>query len=157
MCVGCEFFPHRRVLAKSLQSLSISLKLCSPPGSSVQGILQARTLERVAISFSWGYSRPRYQTCISLCLLYCQADFFYRQSYLGIPHTEPMNSWTPEGHHALSRHLQVFSQYLQVFTNSPNCLLLGFHGGFFTCEQLSHSLSPIPLSSPEFGEEVLGM
>ena len=27
---------------------------CGPPGSSVHGILQARILERVAISFSWG-------------------------------------------------------------------------------------------------------
>ena len=32
---------------------------CSPPGSSVHGILQAGTLEWVAISFSRGSSRPR--------------------------------------------------------------------------------------------------
>src|SRR5574340_872311 len=32
---------------------------CSPPGSSVHGILKARILERVAISFSRGSSRPR--------------------------------------------------------------------------------------------------
>ena len=32
---------------------------CSPPGSSVHGILQARRLEWVAISFSKGSSRPR--------------------------------------------------------------------------------------------------
>ena len=32
---------------------------CSPPGSSVHGILQARTLEWVAIPFSRGYSWPR--------------------------------------------------------------------------------------------------
>ena len=32
---------------------------CSPPGSSVYGILQARILEWVAISFSRGFSRPR--------------------------------------------------------------------------------------------------
>ena len=31
---------------------------CSPPGSSVHGILQARTLEWVAISFFRGSSRP---------------------------------------------------------------------------------------------------
>ena len=35
---------------------------CSPPGSSVHGILQARILEWVAISFSRGSSRPRDQT-----------------------------------------------------------------------------------------------
>ena len=35
---------------------------CSPPGSSVHGILQARILEWVAISFSRGSSQPRDQT-----------------------------------------------------------------------------------------------
>ena len=42
---------------------------CSPPGSSVHGISQARILEWVAISFSKGSSQPRGQTCIS-CLAY---------------------------------------------------------------------------------------
>ena len=46
--------PHAAAAAKSLQSC---LTLCdpidgSPPGSAVPGILQARTLEWVAISFS---------------------------------------------------------------------------------------------------------
>ena len=49
--------------AKSLQSC---LTLCdpidgSPPGSSVRGILQARTLEWVAISFSIHTLRSRYK------------------------------------------------------------------------------------------------
>ena len=38
---------------------------CSLPGSFVHGILQARILEWVAISFSRGSSRPRYQTRVS--------------------------------------------------------------------------------------------
>ena len=38
---------------------------CSPPGSSVHGILQARTLQWVAISFSRGSSQPRNQTHVS--------------------------------------------------------------------------------------------
>jgi len=38
---------------------------CSPPGSSVPGILQARILEWVAIPFSRGSSRPRDQTMSS--------------------------------------------------------------------------------------------
>ena len=38
---------------------------CSPPGSSVHGILQARILEQVAISSSRGSSQPRDWTCIS--------------------------------------------------------------------------------------------
>ena len=39
--------------------------VCSPPGSSVLGISQARTLEWVALSFSRGSSHPRDHTCIS--------------------------------------------------------------------------------------------
>ena len=38
---------------------------CSPPGSSVHGILQARILEWVAISFSRGSSQHRDQTWVS--------------------------------------------------------------------------------------------
>ena len=38
---------------------------CSPPGSSVHGIPQARIQEWFAISFSRGSSRPRDQTCVS--------------------------------------------------------------------------------------------
>ena len=38
---------------------------CSPPGSVVSGILQARVLEWVAISFSRGSSQPRDQTRVS--------------------------------------------------------------------------------------------
>ena len=38
---------------------------CSPPGSSVHGISQARTLEWAAISSSRGPSWPREQNCVS--------------------------------------------------------------------------------------------
>ena len=38
---------------------------CSPPGSSVHGILQARIQEWVAIPFSRGSSLPRDQTQVS--------------------------------------------------------------------------------------------
>ena len=45
----------------------------SPPGSSVHGISQARTLEWFAISFSRASSRPRDWTYVSLpCLLHCR-------------------------------------------------------------------------------------
>ena len=49
---------------KSLQSRPAlgNCITCSPPGSSVLGILQARILEWVAISFSRGSSQPRDQT-----------------------------------------------------------------------------------------------
>ena len=38
---------------------------CSPTGSSVHGILQARTLESVALPFCRGSSQPRDLTCVS--------------------------------------------------------------------------------------------
>ena len=38
---------------------------CSPPVSSVLGVFQTRTLERVAVSFSKASSRPRDQTWVS--------------------------------------------------------------------------------------------
>ena len=70
VCVG--------VCAKSFQScrtLCDSMD-CSLPGFSVHGILQTRTLEWVAISFSRGSSWPRdqtrifYVTCIGSQVLY---------------------------------------------------------------------------------------
>ena len=39
--------------------------VCSPPGSSAHGILQARKLQWVAISFSGGPSQPRDWTRVS--------------------------------------------------------------------------------------------
>ena len=50
--------------AQSCPTLGNNLD-CSPPGSSVHGILQARLWEWVAISYSRESSQPRDQTCIS--------------------------------------------------------------------------------------------
>ena len=54
----------------AMSSLQLCPTLCnpmdhSPPGSSVHGILQAKILEWVAISFSRGSSCPRNQTLVS--------------------------------------------------------------------------------------------
>ena len=48
---------------------------CSPPGSSVYGILQARLLEWVAMPSFRGPSRPRDRTCI-LCVSCIAGRFF---------------------------------------------------------------------------------
>ena len=55
------------VCAKSLQSCPTLCDTidCSPPGSSVPGILQARILEWATIPFSRGSSRPRDGTHVS--------------------------------------------------------------------------------------------
>ena len=64
--------------AKSLQLCSTFCNPtdCSPPGSSVHGILQARTLEWVAMPSFRGSSQPRDQTC-SFCSSYIVGKFFY--------------------------------------------------------------------------------
>ena len=56
--------------AAAAKSLQLCSTLCdpidvSPPGSPVPGILQARTLEWVAISFSRESSRPKDRTQVS--------------------------------------------------------------------------------------------
>ena len=64
----------RFLRAKSLQPrLTLCDPMdCSPPGSSVHGILQTRILEWVAMLSSRGSSQPRDQTPISYSLLYWQ-------------------------------------------------------------------------------------
>ena len=65
--VGCHFLcqcmkmKSESEVAQSCPTLCDPMD-CSPPGSSVHGILQARTLEWVAIPSSRGSSRPRDQT-----------------------------------------------------------------------------------------------
>ena len=56
-----DLIPRACMSAKLLQSsLTICNPMdCSPPGSSVHGILQARILEKVAMPSSRAFSRPR--------------------------------------------------------------------------------------------------
>ena len=57
---------------------------CSPPGSSVHGISQARVLEQVAISFSRGSSWLRNRThmsCVGRWVLYCWATTEAQHSF----------------------------------------------------------------------------
>ena len=64
---------------------------CSPPGSSVQGILPARILESVAMSSSRGSSQPKDWTCIayvsgiagrfSTTSATCEAPYIYNWIY----------------------------------------------------------------------------
>ena len=51
-----------KVLVTQLCPTLCNSKDCSPPDSSVHGILQARILEWVAIPFSRGFFQPRDQT-----------------------------------------------------------------------------------------------
>ena len=60
-------FPSILLRAKSLHSCLTPCNSmdCSPPGSSVHGVLQARILESVVISSSKGSSQPSNQTHVS--------------------------------------------------------------------------------------------
>ena len=57
---------------------------CSPPGSSVQGILQARILEWVSMLSSRVSSQPGDRTCIS-CVSCIDRRVLYHWHHLGSP------------------------------------------------------------------------
>ena len=75
LAIGCiNLNPHNKVSGNGIMKVKVKVKLLScvqlfatpcPSGSSIHGILQARVLQWVAISFSRGSSRPRAQTRIS--------------------------------------------------------------------------------------------
>ena len=105
--VGCHFLLHcMKVKSESEVAQSCSTLcnpvVCSPPGFSVHGILQARILEWVAVSSSRGSSRPKDQTIISG--VYC----FGRQILLPLSHlgshflsTDRLNRASQQGPKAL--------------------------------------------------------
>ena len=78
-------YVHSHVLSHSVVSDSLQPHgLYSLPGSFVHGILQARILEWVAVSYSRAsFLTQRLSPCLS-CLLHWQADSF-PLSHLGSP------------------------------------------------------------------------
>jgi len=91
------------VLCTQLCPTLCDLVDCSPPGSSVQGILQARILEWVAISYSRGSSRPREQTRFSCAgrwiLHHCTArevvKLYLKSIEAGCQEGKIRSSWKP--------------------------------------------------------------
>ena len=75
---GFHFIPNKKLCVQSLSHVWLFCNPmdCSPSGSSVHEIFQARTLEWVAISSSRGSSRPRDQICIS-CVSYIGRQIHY--------------------------------------------------------------------------------
>ena len=63
----CQKLQPTTDVVQSLNHVQLfySLKDCSPPGFTVHGIFQARTLEWVAICSSRGFSWSRDQICVS--------------------------------------------------------------------------------------------
>ena len=86
----CESVSH------SVVSDSVTPWTVAPPGSSVQGILQARILEWIAIPFSRESSQPKDRTQVS-CI---PGKFFYRLSHQWSPYAGEGNG-TPLQHSCL--------------------------------------------------------
>ena len=74
VCVCVHVHTHTHTVPKSCWTICDPVD-CSPPGSSVHRICQARIPEWIAISSSRGSSWPRDRTCISF-LLYLAGGFF---------------------------------------------------------------------------------
>ena len=78
--VGCHFLLQCRKVKSESEGAQSCLTLCnpmdcSPPGSSVHGIFQARVLEWGAIAFSNGNSETNKTKLLSLASLYpCHRD-----------------------------------------------------------------------------------
>ena len=79
-CISRSFEPYVCVNQLCLTLCKLDMD-CSPPGSSVHGILQARILEWVAIPFSRGSSQCRNQTLVS----FIAGRFFTILSHEGSP------------------------------------------------------------------------
>ena len=77
---------------------------CSPLGSSVHRILQARMLEWVAISYSSGSSWPRDGTCISCISLTLASGFF--------------TAYPPRKPYSLIHGFKCFNMKVSVFKRS---------------------------------------
>ena len=63
--MSCESGKKVKVLVAQSCLILCDPMDCSLPGSSVHGIVQAKTLEWMDISFSWGSSKFRDQTWVS--------------------------------------------------------------------------------------------
>ena len=72
---------HVKPLQSCLTLRPHALTINSPPGSSVHGVLQARILKWVAISFSRGSSQPRDGTWVS-CVSCSGMWVLYHQHHL---------------------------------------------------------------------------
>ena len=134
----------------------------SLPGSSVHGILQARKLEWVAISFSRGSSPPRDQTCISCNIkLYCCSVAKLCPTFCdphGLQHTWlPCPSFSPRvcsnsctlswwWHPTISLSIVPFSSCLQSFPASGSFPVSQFFASGGQSIGVSASASVLPLN-----------
>ena len=132
-----------------------NLRDCSPRGSSVPGILKARILEWVAISFSRGSSQPRDQIT-SVCLLHfrrilyllsCRGNWILTQWFLSIPALSLTSNFDPQIYsliplRKLAHIWPCFSHHvLRLYLSSACLTLCGSHWYFSLETDLCLNLS----------------
>ena len=107
--------------AQSLQSCPTlcSPMDCSPPGSSVHGILQARTLEGVAMPSSRGSSQPRGRTRVASISCITGRFFTAELQQSTPPHTHTYILFYIFFHYGLSQDIEYSSL---CYTVGPCCL-----------------------------------
>ena len=103
---------------------------CSSPGSSVHGILQARILESVAISFSRGSSWPRDQTGVS-----CIAGRFFTT----LTTREALESTLKDEFHQIVRVMEILRVGCHPFSQSKGFYL----APVFTVMDVSLNKNPL--------------
>ena len=96
---------------------------CSPPGSSVHGILQARILECVAMLSSRGSSQHRDWTCVSY-VSGTGRQVLYHELHLGSPCKLP--------HSQINEHLQT---WYEIFGNAKQHGILAIYIYIFFLSQ----------------------
>ena len=99
---------------------------CSPPGSSVHAILQARILEPVAISFSRGPSRPGNRTSVSFTVGRFFTNWATREAPSQILRA-PKSSACPNPFPQVSNHIS--NSLLNTISFPSNIIQQGFLGG----------------------------
>ena len=76
-----NFYMQNNFDLKKMKVTQLCPTFCNPMDSTVHGILQARTLEWVAVPFSRGSSQPRDRTQVYVIA----GGFLYQLSYQGSP------------------------------------------------------------------------
>ena len=96
---------------------------CSPPGSSVHGILQSRILEWVVMPSSRGSSQPRYRTCVSRTV-----GRFFSTEPPGKPHDCSTNSrkWTLV-------HTMCANSFVIFYFTTASSYRIFYHHGDLPC------------------------
>ena len=151
-------------------SLQLCLILCDPMdcslvGSSAHGIVQARILEWVAMSFSRGSSQPRDRTCVSCVSCIGGWVLYHCTTTVEPPHNclaiIELDEWTNYEllYYFLKNHEQMVDIYLFIFFPWIAYCFLRLH--FFVMYAFSnkiflpHFLLPHPLPSTIFLIETL--